>query len=82
MTEREEAATGLAEAVEAIVSETETSPVEAGTGMPLEAVPGDTADRMLALAVTAAHRAWAEAGAEADVAAVAAGGVGKRFSSR
>jgi len=76
--EREEVATGLAEAesatereaAEAIASETGISPgAVAGTGTPSEAGTGGIADRVLALAVTAARRAWVGAEAEADVAA-------------
>jgi hypothetical protein len=83
VTEREEvAATGLAEVAEAIASETGMSPAaEAGTGTPSEAGTGGIAVRVLALAVTAAHRAWAGAEAEADVAVVAVvGGDGNRLS--
>ncbi|HXY06925.1 MAG TPA: hypothetical protein VEI52_03645, partial [Terriglobales bacterium] len=77
-TEREEAATGLAEEAERIASETGTSlAAGAGIGMLSEAVPGDTADRMLAPAATAVPRAWAAGAEDDEVAEEAAGGGGK-----
>jgi hypothetical protein len=65
-------AIGLAE-VEPTVSEAGTfRAAAAATATPLEAAPGDTADRALVAAAAAAHPVWDPVAAEAALAGAAA----------